>query len=241
MPPGSNTLPPQAQKRRYVRDMFSAIAPTYDFLNHLLTLNLDRRWRRRAVERLGWRLRPRGLFLDACSGTLDLALALAEGRGFEGRVVAADFALPMLERGAQKAGAQPVRPAAADALELPFKERTFDGVTVGWGIRNLADLEAGFAELLRVLKDGARLVVIDSTMPPPSVLRPLYLLYFRRVVPAVGRAISGHPTAYAYLPSSVGAFPAASGLLAGMERAGLRSCGFEPLAGGNVTILWGER
>jgi demethylmenaquinone methyltransferase/2-methoxy-6-polyprenyl-1,4-benzoquinol methylase len=221
--------------------MFSAIAPRYDLLNHLLTLNLDRRWRRRAVRRLGWESNPRGLFLDACAGTLDLALTLASEPEFRGRVAASDFALPMLRRGAPKARGTAVRPAAADALCLPFEDRVFDGAMVGWGMRNLSNLTAGFTELRRVLKPGARLVVLDSTSPPPSVLRPLARLYFERLVPVVGRAVSGHPTAYSYLPDSVAAFPNAAELGAIMAESGFVDCGFELLAAGCVAIHWGAR
>ena len=119
-------------KRSYVRDVFTAIAPRYDFLNHRLSLNIDRRWRRRAVARLGWERRPDGLYLDLCAGTLDLAAALASAAGFRGRIIGADFVIPMLERGRGKSAA--VRPVGADALELPFPDGGFDGALVGFGV-----------------------------------------------------------------------------------------------------------
>jgi demethylmenaquinone methyltransferase/2-methoxy-6-polyprenyl-1,4-benzoquinol methylase len=234
-------LPAHTDKRRYVREMFSAIAPRYDLLNHLLSLNIDRSWRRKAVGRLAWEAHGAGLFLDACAGTLDLAAELANRRGFSGSVVAADFAPPMLRRGAGKGAAGAIRPAAADALALPFRDGTFDGATVGFGVRNLEDLDAGLHELHRVLKTGARLVILDFTTPPSGPVRALYFLYFRWILPLVGRAISRHPTAYAYLPASVAVFPPPRGLAARMEGAGFRDCDFRLLTGGIAAIHWGQR
>ena len=235
--------PPEApsDKRRYVREMFTAIAPRYDLLNHLLSFNVDRAWRRRAVDRLGWERRPRGRFLDACAGTLDLAAELARRPGFAGRVVGADFAAPMLRLGAGKVAGSPVSGAAADTLDLPFPDGTFDGATVGFGLRNLASLEAGLRELRRVLRPDARLVILDFTTPPSAALRTLYLFYFRRVLPVVGRLVSGHPTAYTYLPASVTEFPAPQALARRMADAGFRDAGFRLLTGGIAAIHWGNR
>jgi len=237
-PDGSGA--PAAEKRRYVREMFSAIAPTYDLLNHLLSVNIDRSWRERAVTRLRWEARPDGRYLDACAGTLDFAATLLARPGFRGSVVGADFALPMLRRGAGKANGRVLR-TGSDALELPFKEGTFDGATVGFGVRNLADLDAGLVELRRVLGDGARLVILDFTTPAFAPMRALYLLYFSRVLPFVGRLVSGHPTAYDYLPASVMEFPSPPALEARMARAGFRACGHQLLTGGIAAVHWGER
>ncbi len=137
-PPGGEA------KRSYVRRMFTAIAPRYDLLNHLLSCNVDRRWRRAAVRRLGWEANPGGTYLDLCSGTMDLAAQLARTTGFHGRVFGADFVVPMLARGRGKA-ARAV-PVAADALQLPFPDASFDGALVAFGMRNLADPDAGLAE-----------------------------------------------------------------------------------------------
>jgi demethylmenaquinone methyltransferase/2-methoxy-6-polyprenyl-1,4-benzoquinol methylase len=229
-----------ADKRRYVREMFSAIAPTYDLLNHVLSLNIDRSWRDKALARLGWEARPEGRYLDSCAGTLDFAVALVGKPGFRGSVVGADFALPMLKLGGAKAGGQVLR-TGSDALQFPFAEGTFDGAFVGFGVRNLADLDAGIAELRRVLRDGARLVILDFTTPTFAPLRALYLFYFRRLLPLAGRLVSGHPTAYAYLPSSVMEFPAPAALRQRMERAGFRHCGWRLLTGGIAAVHWGER
>jgi demethylmenaquinone methyltransferase/2-methoxy-6-polyprenyl-1,4-benzoquinol methylase len=147
----------------------------------------------------------------------------------------------MLRRGAGKAPRGAVRAAAADALDLPFPDRCFDGATVGFGARNLADLDRGLVELRRVLREGARLVVLEFSLPAWRPLRALYLFYFNRLLPLIGRAVSGHPTAYAYLPASVDAFPAPRALQRRLERAGFRDCGYRLLSGGIAAIHWGER
>ena len=234
-------LPVPRDKGRYVRDMFSAIAPRYGLRGRLLSLNTDRRWRREAVDRLGWQRQAGGLYLDGCAGTLDLAVELARRPGFSGLVVGADFAPEMLRHGAGKAGSDRVAPAAADALELPFPDETFDGAMVGFGVRNLSDLDAGLGELLRVLKPRARAVILEFTTPRWPPLRALYLFYFRHVLPVLGGAISGHPSAYRYLPASVGQFPEPQALRARLERAGYQGCGFRLLSGGIAAIHWGER
>src|SRR5213083_1139452 len=139
--PAAEVLRPSGgeAKRSYVRRLFTAIAPRYDFLNHLLSLNVDRAWRRAAVARLGWEARPDGVYLDLCAGTLDLAAELARRDGFRGRVIGADFAVPMLAQG--RAKAPRTVPIAADALALPFPAAQFDGALVGFGVRNVADLD----------------------------------------------------------------------------------------------------
>ena len=217
-------------KRSYVRRMFTAIAPRYDFLNHLLSLNIDRRWRRRAIGRLGWEARPDGIYLDLCAGTMDLAATLARTPGFRGRVIGADFAIPMLRLGRGKA--ERTAPVAADALALPFPAAQFDGVMVAFGVRNLADVDRGLAEAARVLKPGARLVVLEFATPRFAPLRAAYLFYFRHVLPAIGRAVSKHRDAYTYLPESVLAFPEPEGLARRLAGAGFSGVAFERLTGG---------
>lgn len=229
----------RAAKRAYVRRIFTAIAPRYDLLNHLLSLNVDRRWRRAAVRRLGWQARSDGLFLDLCSGTMDLAAELARTPGFRGRVVGADFVVPMLARGRHKAS----RTAAvgADVLSLPFADARFDGALVGFGVRNLADPDAGFAEAARVLRPGARFVVLEFATPRFAPLRAAYLFYFRRLLPAIGRAISKHTDAYTYLPESVLGFPEPPALARRLEAAGFSDVGFDLLTGGICAVLYGTR
>jgi demethylmenaquinone methyltransferase/2-methoxy-6-polyprenyl-1,4-benzoquinol methylase len=224
-------------KRSYVRGMFTAIAPRYDLLNHLLSLNIDRRWRRRAVRRLDWERIAGGVFLDSCAGTLDLGTELARQDAFRGHVVGADFVVPMLKLGRAKADA--LRPVGADALRLPFADAVFDGALVGFGVRNLADLDAGLRELRRVLRPDARLVILEFTVPRTQPMRALYLTYFRHVLPFVGRVVSKHTDAYTYLPDSVLQFPEPRALAEQMRASGFAGVGFEALTFGIAAIHWG--
>ena len=226
-------------KRSYVRRMFTAIAPRYDFLNHLLSLNVDRRWRRAAVRRLGWERRSDGVYLDLCAGTLDLAATLAREPRFSGRVIGADFVVPMLQRGRDKAPR--TRPVAADALVLPFPDRRFDGAMVAFGMRNLADLDAGLREAHRVLRPGARFVVLECTTPRSAPLRVAYRFYFTRVLPAIGRAVSKHRDAYSYLPESVREFPNPDDFAARLAHAGFCDVRYELLTGGICAVHHGTR
>ncbi len=219
--------------------MFTAIAPRYDLLNRVLSLNIDRRWRRRAVSRLGWQRVPDGTYLDLCAGTLDLAADLARQSAFHGSVVGADFVVPMLQLGRRKvAGLVAV---GADALELPFFDAQFDGCTVGFGVRNLTDLDRGLGEMGRVLKTGSTLVVLEFSTPTSWPIRPLYLFYFHRILPRIGRMVSRHSTAYSYLPSSVVDFPNPHQFSERFCRAGFRDVGFEALTFGIAMIHWGVR
>ena len=226
-------------KREYVRAVFSDIAPRYDQLNHLLSLNADRRWRRAAVDRLGWETTPTGVFLDLCAGTLDLASELGNRAGFSGHVIAADFVPAMLSRGVGKSSR--VQPAAADALCLPFDDAVFAGATVGFGVRNLMDLDAGLREAARVLRPGARFVVLEFTVPHWQPLRSIYLAYFRHVLPRIGRLVSKHTSAYDWLPASVLAFPDPPALAARLEAAGFEAVRWELLWGGIVALHVGVR
>ena len=245
VPPGPEEATAEAaaaggrEKRAYVRRIFSEIAPRYDLLNHVLSLNVDRTWRRAAVGKLGWERVPGGTYLDACAGTFDLSLELARRGGFAGRVVATDFAGPMLVEGLPKIDGQPVSPACADSLALPFGDRAFDGAMVAFGVRNLSDVRAGLAELRRVTRPGARVVVLEFTTPPNRLVRGAYHFYFRRILPVVGRIVSGHPWAYTYLPESVGAFPGPLELASLFEGVGFRDVGWRLLTGGIAALHWG--
>ncbi|MDX1674477.1 MAG: ubiquinone/menaquinone biosynthesis methyltransferase [Longimicrobiales bacterium] len=234
-------LPPQDEKAGHVRRMFGEIAPRYDLLNHLLTLNIDRRWRRKAVDRLLDGQPPDGLYLDACAGTMDLAAEVAARDGFGGLVVASDFARPMLEAGRHKVAGLPVVETCGDALRLPHPDRTFDGAIVGFGVRNFADLDAGLRELTRVLRPGGRLVILELSTPAWSPLRRIYNLYFTKILPWIGRRISGHGTAYSYLPASVGAFPPPDELAERMDGAGLTAVRYRRLLAGIAAIHEGTR
>ncbi len=224
-----------------MRRLFSEIAPRYDLLNHLLSLNIDRSWRRRAVGRLEWQRRPAATFLDACAGTFDLSIELASRPGFRGTVVASDFAQPMLAEGLRKLDGLPVSPVCGDTLRLPFPDDTFEGAMVAFGVRNLSSVDEGLVELHRVLRPEGRLVILDFALPRHPLLRSLYLLYFTRVLPLVGRVVSGHSWAYAYLPESVKEFPPPQDLAGRMKAIGFGLNTFERLTGGIVAIHVGVK
>jgi len=237
----NSVLPPPEEKAVSVRRMFGEIAHRYDLLNHLLTLNIDRRWRRRAVRRLLDQRPLDGVYLDACAGTMDLAREVATHPAFDGLVVASDFAWPMLQAGRAKVRALPVAETCGDALRLPHPDGAFHGALVGFGVRNFADLDAGLRELARVLKPGGRLVILELSTPPWPPLRWLYNLYFLRILPWVGRRVSGHGTAYSYLPASVGVFPPPEELAARMTVAGLGDVEFQRLMAGIAAIHVGTK
>lgn len=239
--PRSTVLPPPEEKAAHVRRMFSTVAPRYDLLNHVLSLNVDRLWRRRAVDRLGWERAPGGTYLDNCAGTLDLAVELARRPAFRGRIVGSDFTFAMLRGGEGKAETAVVSPACADALRLPFGDAAFDGATVGFGVRNLADLDAGLREMARVLRPGARLVILEFTTPGWQPFRGLYLFYFLRVLPLIGKMLSDNASAYQYLPESVLHFPEPPALAEKLRRAGFEDVAWKTLTGGIAALHWGTR
>lgn len=222
----SGTLAPDT-----VRGMFDRIAPVYDVMNRVMTAGLDRRWRKLAVEAVVW---PGDRVLDACCGTGDLAVA-AERRG--GRVTALDFSPKMLERARKKSGA--IEWVEGDALALPFVDGDFDAATVGFGVRNLADLEGGLRELARVLRPGGKLAVLEITRPR-GILRPFFRLWFDVVVPVLGRVLPGGE-AYTYLPASVRRFPGPDDLSALLEHAGFEDVRYRLLGGGIVALHVGTK
>jgi len=235
----SSPLPaPDRLPAEDVRRMFDRIAPRYDLLNRLMTAGLDRRWRELAADAAG--LAPGGRVLDCCSGTGDLALALARRVGPQGEVVALDFSERMLARAREKLARAPAptRVVAADALALPFPDGHFDAATVAFGVRNLADLDAGIGELVRVVRPGGRVVILEITTP--ARLRRFYGLWLDRVVPHLGRLVARDRSAYSYLPASVRRFPAPRELAARMAAAGLAEVQWRPLAGGIVALHHGR-
>jgi len=227
------------EKRAYVRDVFTAIAPTYDRLNRIISLRFDQGWRRYAIHRLGWERKPDGIYLDLCAGTLDFGAALARMPGFRGLVAGADFVPAMLRLGRAKAAR--IAPVAGDALDLPFPDAAFDGAMVGWGVRNLVDLDAGLAEAARVLKPGGRLVILEMALPPQPIVRRLYTVYFRRVLPWIGRRISKHTTAYTWLPESTFRFPEPPELARRLEAQGFRDVSYKLFMGGVCALHVGTR
>jgi demethylmenaquinone methyltransferase/2-methoxy-6-polyprenyl-1,4-benzoquinol methylase len=211
--------------------MFDGIAPVYDAMNRAITLGLDRGWRRRAAEAV---VRPGDRVLDVACGTGDLALC-AHAAG--GAVTGLDFSERMLARARRKSNA--IEWVQGDALTLPFPDASFDAATIGFGIRNVASVDDGLAELARVVRSGGRLAVLEITTPR-GLLRPFFRLWFDVLVPLAGKALPGG-VAYAYLPASVRAFPAPDELAGRLRRAGFVSVGYRLLGGGIVSLHVAQR
>jgi demethylmenaquinone methyltransferase/2-methoxy-6-polyprenyl-1,4-benzoquinol methylase len=222
-----------------VREMFSNIATRYDLLNHLLSANVDKRWRRIVATKVRERISSSGAcVLDVACGTGDLSLTLFETTG--ARVVGTDFCRPMLAVAAGKVSSQ-VPLIEGDALQLPFRSGSFDAVTIGFGLRNLSNVENGLAELCRVVKPGGWVAVLEFSNPCNAIFRTVFGLYFRKVLPMLGGAISGSLSAYAYLPASVQEFPDQAQLALLMEQAGFDQVEFENLTGGIAALHLGRR
>lgn len=229
-----------------VRRMFSEIAPRYDLMNHVLSLGIDIRWRRRTVREL--RLDGAEPILDCCTGTGDLALMLAQRVGARAHVIGTDFCFPMLARARRK------RPAAGDAASanvafveadtqaLPFADATFQAVTVAFGLRNVEDTPLGLREMTRVCRRGGQVAVLEFSQPTAPGFRQLYSAYFKHVLPRIGQSIArNRQDAYDYLPASVSEFPCGEALAELMRGAGLCDVRFMPLTFGIATLYVGER
>jgi demethylmenaquinone methyltransferase/2-methoxy-6-polyprenyl-1,4-benzoquinol methylase len=224
-----------------VRTMFDRIAGVYDLMNTAMTAGMHHRWRERAADRAELGRGDRAL--DVCCGTGDLAFELAGRVGSGGEVIGCDFSEPMLDLARAKAeerGISNARFEWADALALPYGDGTFDAVTVGFGVRNLADLDRGLAEMARVLKPDGRMVILEITQPRRMPLSAFYSVWFDRVVPLLG-TLAGDRDAYAYLPKSVKRFPTPEELCARMVSAGLERVRCLVLAGGIIAIHSGAR
>ena len=217
----SGTLQPDG-----VRTMFDRIAPVYDVMNRFMTMGLDRRWRRVTAQTV---VQPGSRVLDACCGTGDLAVA-SEREG--GIVTGLDFSAEMLVRARPKS--ESIEWVDGDMLALPFEDGSFDVVTVGFGVRNVADLRAGLIELRRVLRPGGRIAILEITQPR-GILKPFFSLWFDRIVPLLGRVLPGGK-AYAYLPASVRRFPGAEALVALIDETGFERATFS-LFGGSIVAL----
>jgi len=231
---------------RWVRGMFGRIAPRYDLLNHLLSFNLDKRWRARTVERVSEILdRPDARVLDLCCGTGDVLLALEARRLGLGRpsVLASDFCHPMLIEARRKIAARGFRSPVfeADALALPLASDSLDLITVAFGFRNLASYQRGLEEMLRLLKPGGVAAILEFSQPPNRAFAALYGFFSTRVLPAIGGMISGSPDAYSYLPESIRKFPGAEALASEMQRAGFSRVEFERMTGGAVALHLGHK
>jgi demethylmenaquinone methyltransferase/2-methoxy-6-polyprenyl-1,4-benzoquinol methylase len=224
-----------------VNRMFDRVAGHYDALNSVMTAGLHHHWRERAADRA--ELRPGDSALDVCCGTGDLALELAARVSPGGRVIGCDFSEPMLDLAREKAarrGADGLRFEWADALQLPYDRERFDAITVGFGVRNLADLDRGLREMARVLKPGGRVVILEITQPTRPPLSWFFSFWFDRVVPLLG-SFSADPEAYSYLPQSVRSFPSPAGLAEKMHGAGFERIRYTVLAGGIIAIHSGVR
>jgi demethylmenaquinone methyltransferase/2-methoxy-6-polyprenyl-1,4-benzoquinol methylase len=228
--------------------MFATIASRYDLLNHLLSGNIDKRWRRRVANALHTTLAPlpenslvKARILDVACGTGDLSFTLFESG--EAQIVGIDFCRPMLEIASSKAlkGGFHVGFIEGDALSLPFLDRTFEAVTIAFGLRNLASVEAGFAELFRVLKPGGKVVVLEFSKPTTPILRSVFRIYFTKVLPVFGGLISGSKSAYQYLPESVSRFPNQGELKSIMKLTGFEEVTFQNLSGGIAALHLGMR
>ena len=230
-----------AEKRAYVRSVFEDIAPSYDFLNHLLSFNIDTMWRRRALRALGWRRDPNGTYLDLCAGTLDVGAELVKQPDFRGFVVGADFAIPMLRAGSGKAPTSRLGALGADAQELPLPTSSMNGAIVAFGIRNVASLDAALGEVHRVLMPGATFVILEFTTPANPLIRGGYQFYFHHLLPLIGGLVSSHRTAYRYLPQSVAHFPSEPVLARRMTAAGFTDVRWESLSFGIAAIHRGVK
>lgn len=224
--------------------MFASIARRYDLMNHVLSMNVDRYWRRRTVR--GLDLAPGVPILDVCTGTGDLAFALAKRANGEAPVVGADFCRPMLELAEKKKASHPFGDRAsfveADAQSLPFPSDQFQAVTVAFGLRNVADTDRGLAEMTRVCRPGGSVVVLEFSMPTMQPLKGLYGWYFRSVLPRVGRTLANDPSrAYEYLPESVSEFPSGEALAERMRQAGLVDVSVAPMTFGIASIYRGRK
>lgn len=236
---------PTTEHARRVREMFATIAARYDLLNHLLSGNIDKRWRRSVAKSLNATLsHGEARILDVACGTGDLSLTLFESG--EAQIVGLDFCRPMLDI-AQSKAAKATKAGVAlpfvegDALDLPFSDSSFEAVTIAFGLRNLASVEAGFKELLRVLKPGGKVAVLEFSKPSVPLLRLLFQVYFTKLLPFFGGLISGSKSAYQYLPESVSRFPDQTELASIMKEAGFVEISFKNLTGGIAALHVGTR
>lgn len=236
------TLDPLDKREVRIRRMFGQIAPWYDFLNHFLSLNIDTRWRNKTVKIVPPRGAAHGPILDLCTGTGDLALTYDRAAKGTVPVIAADFCHEMLVRAAEKAKGTRVRFVEADAQALPFPDDTFQLVSVAFGLRNVTDTDRGLAEMVRVLRPGGSLAVLEFSRPRGRVLGPLYTFYFRHILPKVGQLVCrNNEQAYRYLPESVLRFPDYEALADKLRAHGLTGVRYESFTFGVATLYVGVK
>ncbi|MBI3651320.1 MAG: bifunctional demethylmenaquinone methyltransferase/2-methoxy-6-polyprenyl-1,4-benzoquinol methylase UbiE [Acidobacteria bacterium] len=234
------TLMPPQGKAAQVREMFSQIAPRYDFLNHALSLNIDKRWRRFVLQKVKEVLaKPNARALDLCCGTADLSIEL----GAVAPTIGMDFCHPMLRLGLEKVRAAqvPVNLAEGDALHVPLADESFEVVTMGFGLRNLESIEGGLAEIYRLLKPGGRAAILEFSHPQIPIFKHLFRWYFMKLLPRIGNAISGSNFAYQYLPDSVQQFPDQQSLENLMSRIGFSHVEYYNLFGGVAALHLGDK
>ncbi|AET68926.1 ubiquinone/menaquinone biosynthesis methyltransferase [Desulfosporosinus orientis DSM 765] len=230
-------------KATYVKETFNAIAGRYDLMNSLMSLGMDKRWRRLAVQKVG--AKPSMHILDVCCGTGQLSMELGQAVGNHGSVTGLDFSAKMLEV-AQKSLLQAsnlgnIQFIQGNAMELPFEDQSFDGVTVGWGLRNLPDLHQGLREMVRTVKPGGKVVSLDMAKPSLPGFKQAYWLYFEKLIPLMGKIWANKASAYQYLHDSAREFPAQEELARIFAECGLENTSYHNLAGGVVAIVSGTR
>ncbi|EGW36149.1 MULTISPECIES: demethylmenaquinone methyltransferase [unclassified Desulfosporosinus] len=230
-------------KSTYVKETFNSIATHYDLMNSLMSLGMDKRWRRIAVERVG--AKPGMHMLDVCCGTGQLSMELAKVVGPKGKVTGLDFSRKMLDVAKHSLTQSPnlncIQFIQGNAMELAFSEGSFDGVTVGWGLRNLPDLRQGIREMVRVVKPGGKVVSLDMAKPSFPVFKQAYWVYFEKLVPLMGKIWAKKASAYQYLHDSAREFPAQEELVRIFAECGLIETRFDNLAGGVVAIVSGTK
>jgi demethylmenaquinone methyltransferase/2-methoxy-6-polyprenyl-1,4-benzoquinol methylase len=227
------------EKYTYVNDMFSRIARRYDLMNRVMTVGQDIRWRKLVVEAA--QLPERGSLLDIATGTGDIAFEALRQNPRLSQVVGADFTLPMMHVGQERAKTRPVHWSGADTLHLPFPNDQFDAVVSGFLMRNVINVAGALAEQVRVCRPGGRVVILEIPRPADNLFGRMFKLYFHKVVPVLGGLISGQPDAYTYLPASADAFLRPDALKSAMERAGLQHVSYQMLMIGTVALHVGQK
>lgn len=230
-------------KATYVKETFNSIAKRYDLMNSLMTLGMDQRWRRQVVQRVGAGHAKQ--IIDVCCGTGQLSMELAQAVGPAGRIIGLDFSENMLQVGREQLEksslSEVIRFVQGDAMHLPFGDNSFDGATVGWGLRNLPDLRQGIREMVRVVKPGGKVVSLDMAKPTLPFFKQVYWLYFEKLIPLMGNIFAGKESAYRYLHDSAVQFPAQHEIARLFSESGLIHTGYKNLAGGVVAIVEGTK